>query len=433
MQELWAMILKNLAEQLSPTSVETWFSECKIVSAEASTFVLYVENEFKKTIIEQRFIPNIKSALDTLFAAEFDVRIISDEEKYQKYTVREGFGKNASLPQTEEYTFQKFVVGKSNIFAYSAAKHAAEHSGSVYNPLFLYGASGLGKTHLLLAIGQHMRDNGLAQNIVYIKGDDFVNKMVHAIKNHTTEQFREEFRNADLLLVDDVHLMAHMAATQEEFFCTFNAVYEAGHQIVITSDLPPRELTILDERLRTRFEGGLIADIQPPDKDTRKKIILRKSEDLGLQLSAADIELISEHLTNNIRQIEGFLKTLSACRSISGTSVSPDELLSSGRSFSRTSKLTPEAIILETARCFSVSEKDLRGISRSAKNAMARQAAMYLLRTELMMTFSDIGSEFGNRNHSSVMSAVRKAESLISSDSLFADAVQGISQNLRGK
>ena len=252
--------------------MKTWFDDCTAVDIDNNCLVLHSPNEFKGNIIATRYGNIIKDAMSELFSQDFDLRVLSGDDI--RYFREEKIAEN-SLPEMAGYTFDRFIVGNSNKFAHAAAISVAKNPGASYNPLFIYGNSGLGKTHLLLAIGQYIHENDPSKKIAYIKGDDFTVQMVKAIKDGTGEEFRGKYRNVDLFLVDDIQFIAGKQATQNEFFHTFNNLYEAGHQIVITSDRPPMEMSLLDDRLRTRFEGGLMADIQPPDLETRMAISVK--------------------------------------------------------------------------------------------------------------------------------------------------------------
>ena len=323
-------------------------------------------------------------------------------------------------------------MGNSNKFAHAAAIAVAEKPGAAYNPLFIYGNSGLGKTHLLLAIGQAIHEREPNKKLAYIKGDDFTNQMVRSIKDGTVEDFRMKYRNVDLFLVDDIQFIAGKRSTQEEFFHTFNNIYEAGHQIVITSDRPPLEMSLLDDRLRTRFEGGLMADIQPPDLETRMAITRNKAAQLGLILSDDAVSYIAENITANIRQIEGVIKRLTAYKEILDYTITIDSVKRAIKDVIRTGEYipTPERIISETARFYSLREEDLRGQNRSRNTAMARQVSMYLMRSLTNLSLKDIGVEYEDRNHATVLSSIRKVEDLLKTDPKMAGTIRDITSNI---
>lgn len=427
--DIWDEIIRILSQQLTPTAINTWFSDCTPIELDGSTLVIHTTSDFKRNIIISRFADSIRAALSDIFSCDFELMIIAGDEigDYEPSKKVEN-----SLPDMAGYTFDRFIVGNSNHFAHAAAFSVSQNPGKVYNPLFIYGNSGLGKTHLLLAIGQTIHEKDPTKKIAYIKGDEFTNQMVKSIREGTAEEFRVKYRNVDLFLVDDIQFIAGKQSTQDEFFHTFNNIYEAGHQIVITSDRPPLEMSLLDDRLRTRFEGGLMADIQPPDLETRMAITRNKASQLGLLLSNEAVEFIAENITANIRQIEGVIKRLTAYREILDDVITIDSVKRAIKDVIRNGTYipTPERIIKETARYYSLREEDLRGQSRSKNTAMARQVSMYLMRSLTNLSLKDIGAEFEDRNHATVLSSIRKVEDLLQSDPTMAGTVRDITSNI---
>ncbi len=429
--DIWQSVMDKLAEQLTPTAINTWFSDCRPVDLEDRRLVLQTTSDFKRNIINQRFGDTIKKTLSDIFSCDFDLLILVGEEmdEYKSPSQQD------DLPEALAYTFDRFIVGQSNKFAHAAALAVAENPGKVYNPLFIYGNSGLGKTHLLLAIGQAIRERIPSTKIGYVKGDDFTNDLVTSLQNGTMEEFRRRYRNVELFLVDDIQFIAGKERTQEEFFHTFNNIYEAGHQIVITSDRPPLEMVKLEDRLRTRFEGGLMADIQPPDLETRMAIIRNKSAGLGLMLSDEIVAYIADNITANIRQIEGVVHRLTAYRDMQDDTITISSVRRAIKDVIRIGVYipTPEAIIAETGRYYGISEEDIRGQRRSKNTAMARQVSMYLIRSLTNLSLVDIGEQFENRNHTTVLSSIRKVESLIKTDPDTAASIRDITSNLNSR
>ena len=432
LNDIWDEVLQVLARQLTPTAIKTWFSDCEPVEISNSTLVLQTTSEFKRNIITTRFGETIRNVLSDIFSGEFDFMLLLPEEIDQLKSEKAAA---SDLPEMAGYTFDRFIVGNSNKFAHAAAVAVAERPGETYNPLFIYGNSGLGKTHLLLSIGQYIHEHSPEKKIEYIKGDDFTNQMVKSLKEGTAEEFRKKYRNVDLFLVDDIQFIAGKTATQNEFFHTFNNIYEAGHQIVITSDRPPMEMTLLDDRLRTRFEGGLMADIQPPDIETRMAIIRNKATQLGLVLSDEAVEYIAENITSNIRQLEGVIKKLFAFKEILNRVITIDDVKKAIDAVIINGEYipNPDRIISETARFFSLKSEDLRGQNRSKNTALARQIAMYLMRTLTNLSLKDIGAEFEDRNHATVLSSIRKIEDLIKSDPRMASTIRDITSNINSQ
>ncbi len=429
LNDIWDKIIEILSHQLTATAINTWFSDCTPVDIEDSRLVLHTTSDFKRDIINSRFGETIKAALSDLFSCDFDLLILSGDE-ISDFAIKKKV--DSSLPEMAGYTFDRFIVGNSNKFAHAAAIAVAENPGKTYNPLFIYGNSGLGKTHLLLAIGQQIHERSPEKSIAYIKGDEFTNQLVKSIKDGTAEEFRQKYRNVDLFLVDDIQFIAGKQQTQNEFFHTFNNIFEAGHQIVITSDRPPLEMSILDDRLRTRFEGGLMADIQPPDLETRMAITRNKAGQLGLLLSDDAVEYIANNITANIRQLEGVIKRLTAYKEILDDVITIDSVKRAIKDVIRIGTYipTPESIIRETARYYSLKAEDLRGQSRSKNTAMARQVSMYLMRSLTNLSLKDIGAEYEDRNHATVLSSIRKVEDLLKTDPTMAGTVRDITSNI---
>ena len=430
--EVWKSILEIIARDITPTAYNTWFADCEPVELEDCKLVLHTDTDFKRNIIQSRFGSTICAALYDLFSCDFELQVLAGDELEEYLSRKKG---PDHLPEMDGYTFDRFVVGPSNKFAHAAAVAVAENPGKAYNPLFIYGNSGLGKTHLLLAIGEEIHARHPEKKIAYVKGDDFTNQMIQSVQSGTAEEFRQKYRNVDLFLVDDVQFIAGKQATQEEFFHTFNNIYEAGHQIVITSDRPPLEMSLLDDRLRTRFEGGLMADVQPPDIETRMAIIRNKAAQLGMILPDDVVEYIGENITANIRQIEGVVKRLTAYKEILNDTITINSVKRAIKDVIRVGEYipTPDVIIEGTARYYSLSPDGLRGQRRSKNIAMARQISMYLMRSLTNLSLLDIGEQYEGRNHSTVLSSVRKVEDLIKKDPEVASTVRDISSNINSR
>ena len=429
-QDIWAAVLEELAQHLTPTAIRTWFSDCEPVEIDSCTLVLHTATEFRREIIMGRFVDLIKNALYDIFSTEFNVLMLVGDE-IEDYNAAKP--DNDPLPEMAGYTFDRFIVGNSNRFAHNAAVAVAEKPGGPYNnPLFIYGNSGLGKTHLLLAIGQAIRERDPSTKIAYVKGEEFTNQLMKALRDKTNEEFRMKYRNVDLFLVDDIQFISGKQATHEEFFHTFNNIYEAGHQIVITSDRPPIDMSVLDDRLRSRFEGGLMADLQPPDLETRMVITRAKAAQLGLIIEDDAVNYIAETLSSNVRQIEGVVKRLTAYKEILGKKIDTADVKRAIADVTKNGSYipSPQRIIHETARFFSLSEQDIRGQNRSKSTAFARQVSMYLIRTLTNLPLKEIGGEYEGRNHSTVLSSIKKIEDLIRTDKAVADTVRDITSNI---
>ena len=430
--DVWTNVLQQLKKDLSETTITTWFDELTAVDIRENTFYLHCPNDFKKRYIESLFIKNIKAALQDLFSMEFEVKILDEAGllEFQGGAPK----KNSDRFTYEDFTFETFVVGPSNKLAYAASMAVAEHPAQNYNPLLIYGDSGLGKTHLLYAIANVIRQNDPAAKIVYIKGDDFINEFIELIRAGRGSDFRAKYREADLLLVDDVQFVAGKEQVQNEFFHTFNTLYQAGKQIVLTSDRPPKEIKTLEDRLRTRFEWGLIADIQPPDFETRIAIIKRKAELLDLDIPNVVEEYIANHVKNNIRQLEGVVKKLNAYNKLAQTP--PSILLAQSAireilTDNQPIPVTVERIISEVGRTFGVSAEDIRSSKRSSQISNARQIAMYVIREITQMSMAAIGNEFGGRDHSTVVYATGQVVKNMKQDTKYKETVEDIIKNIR--
>ena len=431
LNDIWQAVLGVLGHNLTDTAISTWFEDCEPVEIDGSTLVLKTSSDFKRDIIVKRFAETIKNAMSDIFSTEFTVKVLTEDE-LGDYEERKA--DNDPLPEMAGYTFDRFIVGNSNKFAHNAAVAVAHKPGSAYNPLFIYGNSGLGKTHLLLAIGQYIRENNPGAKIAYIKGDEFTNQLLKSIKEGTGEEFRMKYRNVDLFLVDDIQFIAGKESTQEEFFHTFNSLHDAHKQIVIASDRPAKEIKSLEERLRTRFEWGLTADIQPPDFETRVAIVKRKAELLHLDLPEDVAEFIANHLKNNIRQLEGAVKKLNAYYMLEGIQPVISVAQNAIKDILNETQPVPvtiEKIVGEVSRTFNVSPADIRGTKRNANVASARRVAIYILREVTGMSMEEIGREFSGRDHSTIVYSLKTMERDMKNDQHLRETVSDIIKNVK--
>ena len=431
--EIWSSVIALLEKELTPTAVSTWFYDAEAIDLQEDRLVICTPSAFKKNILVQRYLPILKKVLYDLFAAEMDVLVLTKEEA-NAYGTSDRKNENV-LIGNEEFTFEHFVVGSSNQFAYNAALHVADNPGKSYNPLFIYGESGLGKTHLLYAIYHTIHQNHPEYNIIFIKGDEFTNELQEAIRSKSTDAFRAKYRDKDLLLVDDIQFIAGKEATQEEFFNTFNNLYEANHQIVLTSDRPPSDMSKLENRLRTRFEWGLLADIQPPDYETRCAIIKNKSILLGLELPNDLVEYIAQNITANVRQLEGTIKRLLAYRDLMGQNVNDENTSRAIQALIRARDEyvpSPEVIIDETAKYYSIDPKAILGSSRTKDIVLARQVSIYLIRSITNLSLPEIGKVF-NQHHTTIMHSLDKVEKLMKDNRELSEIVRDIKSNINSR
>ena len=432
--DIWSNILERMKGELSETTINTWFDDVTAAGLEKDVFILHCPSDFKRSNIEQRFLGNIQAALRDIFSADFEVRLLGDDD-YSSYC-KGIVTKPTSLIESGEFTFENFVVGKSNQFAHAAARAVADAPAESYNPLLIYGESGLGKNHLIYAIAHTIRQHNAGAKIVYVKGDDFTNALVQAIREGKQLEFHNKYRDADILLVDDVQFIAGKAQTQEEFFHTFNTLFEARRQIVLTSDRPPKEMTLLEDRLKTRFEWGLLADIQPPDYETRVAIIKNKAMQMGTTLPDTICNYIAENVTANVRQIEGTVKKILAYRELLGNDIDEESTARAVRDMlKKDNEFVPSAslIISEISKYYNIEERILRGQQRFKEAATARQVAMYLIRRLTNLSLTEIGKEFEGRDHTTVMHSIEKVEKQMNKSPAFAETVKAITANINSR
>ena len=429
--DVWNRALKLLSKELTATSMNTWFEESQAVEMTDEIFVISVPTDLQRDVILRRYMELVSAALYEIFSYDIRVVVLGPEDlaRYEKRR----FSKDALPLGNSVFTFENFVVGNSNRFAAAAAKAVADKPAESYNPLFIYGESGLGKTHLLNAIAHEIRSRHPDFRIVYTKGDDFTNELVAAIRDGTNVQFREKYRYADLFLVDDIQFIAGKKQTQEEFFHTFNSLHEAGKQIVLTADRPPMEMTLLEDRLRTRFEWGLLADIQPPDFETRMAIIKKKAAQYGFPIPEDICEYIASNITSNVRQLEGIVKRMIAMTTLANMEVTVENMnrLLKGI-FKEKAEFLPTAqvIIEEVAKYYQQEEEDIRGKKRNQEFTQTRQIAMYLIRSITSAPLTEIGREFSGRDHTTVLSSIRRVEEKAKTNAALKEALKDIRANI---
>lgn len=426
-------------DHTSDATFEYYIKPIKAVSFENSnTVTLEIRNAFTMGIVADRYTALLKDAFKSVLGFDVEVAFVTpkQEEEEEKITGEQALKelRERQLPSGRyAFTFENFIKGPSNQFAYAAAQAVAANPSGAYNPLFIYGPSGLGKTHLLNAIQVEIKKNHPDYNIVYVDCEMFTNEIITAVKTATTEQFRQKYREADVLLIDDIQFLAGKESTQEEFFHTFNTLHNDGRQIVIASDRPAKEIKSLEERLRTRFEWGLTADIQPPDFETRVAIVKRKAELLSLDLPDDVAEYIANHLKQNIRQLEGAVKKLNAYYMLEGiapcigvTTTAIKDTLNDSQPI----PVTIEKILNEVARTYNVMPADIRGKKRNANVSAARQMTMYIIREVTGMSMEAIGQEF-QRDHSTVVYSIKTMADNIARDQHLKETCSDIIKNVR--
>ncbi len=426
----WAKVLSYLEERLTSTMVTAWFDDAEAVEFTNEHLIIHSPNEFRREIIVRRCTEYVQDALKEIFDSDAKLKVFSDEDM-TKYKTG---GKTAvNMDLNPQFTFDSFVVGPSNRFAHGAAYAVAQQPGQTYNPLFIYGPPGVGKTHLLYAIAMGIREKNPDANVVYIKSEQFTNELITAIQSGKKDEFRNKYREADLLLVDDIQFIAGKDSTQEEFFHTFNKLYEEHKQIVLTSDRKPGDMLILEERLRGRFEWGLMASIEAPDYETRMAIIKAKADTLGLTLPDDVCNYIAVNVTNNVRQLEGTVKKIMAYRDLNNM---PLDLPNVSRAITDMFKAegnalpTPSLIINQVCKFYSVDESVLRGTLKNKGTAEARQVAIYLIRKLTNFSTTEIGKEL-NKDHSTVIYSIKKVEDMLASgDESLKNHIRDITANI---
>ena len=437
-EEAWGIICSYCKTKITDVAYNTWISRIEPIELDFSknTAVLLVPNDFHRQTLTRCYVPLLNEAFETVFGQIFilDMKIPEEIEKKEEKTQTVA----QEIPDSNyEYTFDTFIVGSSNKFAHAACLAVATNPANAYNPLFLYGNSGLGKTHLLYAIGNEIKKSYPEKSICYIKGDDFTNELIESLRMAKMSEFRQKYRQSDILLVDDVQFIGGKESTQEEFFHTFNALYDAHKQIVLTSDRPPKEIKTLDDRLRSRFEQDIIADVQPPDIETRIAIIKRKAELVDVEIPNEVCEYIASKIKANIRQLEGTVKKIKAKSYINNEKVtisSVQEVIADILNNDVPPEVTVERIIDEVARTYGVSADEIRSQkNRSANISNARHVAIYLTRELTTLSMVSIGEEFGNRHYSTVIYTLKKVQEMMEKDRKIKELIDDTIKNIRDR
>ena len=464
LNEIWQLTLSELSKDLNKPSFDTWFNLTKPISIENNILVIEVPNDFTKEWFETRYRDKIIKALKIITSSDHTVSFIiasefddsddlinnTNEDNYysNQGSLKNGFSDKNHTPSDESikknklissfnprYTFDTFVVGACNRLSHAASLAVAESPARAYNPLFIYGGVGLGKTHLLHAIGQYSLINHGFSRVFYFSSEKFTNEFINAIRDNKTLEFRNKYRNMDILLIDDIQFLAGKEQTQEEFFHTFNALHDNSRQIIISSDRPPKEIPTLEDRLRSRFEWGLITDLQPPDLETRTAILKKKALSDGIDIPDPVIQYIAEKVITNIRELEGALIRIAAYASLSDTPVTLEltEAALQDIIVTRQKNITVKSIIQVTADNFGLKTDDILSKKRTQDVALTRQVAMYLCRMLTDLSLPKIGESFGGRDHTTVLHAFKKIDSLITENSDFKNRIELIKNNVLNK
>ena len=442
LKNLWDKTLNIIKSELSEVSFNTWIKSCEPISISSDTLKISVPNSFTQDILDKRYKDLVANSVKAICSKLYKIEFIIMSDSFDKED-----SKNNSNPQSKsvvvndemsstlnpKYTFNSFVIGNSNRFAHAASLAVAESPAKAYNPLFIYGGVGLGKTHLMHAIGHYVLDGNPNAKVVYVSSEKFTNELINAIKDDKNEEFRNKYRNVDILLIDDIQFIAGKERTQEEFFHTFNALHDANKQIILSSDRPPKEIPTLEDRLRSRFEWGLIADIQVPDFETRMAILKKKADVENLNVANEVMGYIATKIKSNIRELEGALIRIIAYSSLTNREVTVDlasEALKDIISKKQGKHVTIDSIQDVVSSYFNLRVEDLKSQRRTRNVAYPRQIAMYLSRKLTDMSLPKIGEEFGGRDHTTVIHAYEKISENLKTDDSLQHTVNDITKKL---
>ncbi len=453
--DIWEMVKQSFSdnENLSQSVIDLWFGQLKIVSFENNKITFSTDSEFKHKIINENYIPKISEKFSRILGFEVVSEVVFSGEPAEPEKIKEQFMGKSQIEASQadnsdnvkkaidsqnynfEYTFDSFIVGNSNKFAHAACVAVSERPAMDYNPLFIYGPSGLGKTHLMSSVVNAIKKKKGDLKVVYIKGEEFTNQLIESLSKQEMEKFRERYRNCDILLIDDIQFIAGKNSTQEEFFHTFNSLYEEHKQIILSSDRPPKDIQLLEERLKTRFEWGLIADIQPPDLELRVAIIKKKAEQISVDLSDDVLNFLAENLRSNIRQIEGAVKKLSALSFLTGKKITMEtakgclsELLGGAEPINT----TIDKIFTAVFKKYGIKKEDIIGQKRNKEVAYARHISIYLIKSITEMSFPNVGKIF-NRDHSTIISSFDKIQKKVHSDPVFNIEIMELTREITGQ
>jgi len=440
-KNIWDAAVLKLSEKITPNAMDLWIRPAEPIGYEDNAAIIMVESPFQRDIIMSRYRDDIREALLAVSGIDMDVNAVTQEERASKshnaknneYKVDT---KLHSIEEnlTSEYTFDNFIVGDSNRHAHAACYAVAKNPASLYNPLFLYGNTGLGKTHLLNAIKNEIHKLYPSYKVMYVNCETFTNDFIEHLKNKTTAEFKDKYRSADVLLIDDIQFISGKDSTQTEFFYTFNALYEDRKQIIIASDRPPKEIPQLEERLRSRFESGLMTDIIVPEFELKVAVLKQKAASYSIDIPDDVIFFIASKIKNNIRQLDGVVKKIKAFQLVSETTPNIALAQSAIRDITNENEPLPvllDKIMLAVARDFNVTPEDLKSSKRQENIVTARQVAMYIIRDMTSMSLPEIGMKFNGRDHSTVHHAVYKIEAKINDTASFASRVNNIINEIK--
>ena len=436
LEDIWALAAEELKNIITETAFKCFLEELVPVSFSEGEFSLSCKDEFTRTIIVDNYTDILQQAFKSALGLDIKIKILCEEEEDEKIKNAERFSEGLSFE--DFFTFENFIVGSTNRFAHAASLAVADNPNIIYNPLIIYGPSGVGKTHLMLAIKNHMKKLFPSRKIEYIRSEEFTNELIRALQDGklglgTIDDFRHKYRNVDVLLIDDIHFIAGKEQTQEEFFNTFNTLLQNNKQIVVTLDRPPREVKTLDDRIRSRLESGLFADITTPDFETRVGIIKTKADQLGVAIEDSVVYYIAEHIKVNTRQLEGVVKKIQAYSAIVHrvpTMGAIQNIIKDVMEDSQPKPIEISTIIEEVGRTYNVSPEEILSNRKTAPLVLARQVAMYISRETTSLSFKEIGESFG-KDHTTVLYNVRKVEEFLKDKPYQRELVEDLINNLK--
>jgi len=428
LNQIWEECLAILEEEVTPVGFSTWIKDMKPISLVDNVLTLSVENIIKKNMVETRYSELIKNTFKEVTGRIFEIEFIIKDN----FVVKKSPGPVKSV--YDKYTFDNFVVGNSNRFAHSAALAVAEAPAYAYNPLFLYGGVGLGKTHLMRAIGNYIEKENPGAKVAFLSAEAFTNELINSIKDNKNQEFRDKYRNIDVLLVDDIQFIAGKTTTEEEFFHTFNTLHEANKQIVLTSDRPPSEIKTLEERLRSRFGWGLICDIQPPDYETKTAILRKKAQDENIEIDDNILQFIAQKINSNIRELEGVFNRVVFFRGLANKEITLDIVMEALKDYGETGKkiITPDFIIEACSKFYNVSKEDIYSEKRTKEIAFARQVAIYIIKNLTDFSYPKIGAVFG-KDHTTAIHAIKKVTRKMEEDISIKISIENLINDISGK
>ena len=430
--DIWEAVCTELKKRMTEISFNVWFQDLHPIEIRNGEIILGIYSDYKKQIIENNYLHIIKPSIKEIMGIDMELKIVVEDEN-GKIIPSVITPINSSFE--DSFTFDNFIMGSCNRFAHAASMAVADNPRIIYNPLVIYGPSGVGKTHLMLAIRNRIKEKFPEKKIEYVRCEEFTNQLIEAIHTGTADLFRNRFRNLDVLLIDDIQFIAGKEQTQEEFFNTFNALHQGNKQLVFTMDRPPKDVKTLDDRIRNRLEMGLFADITPPDYETRVGIIKKKAESLNISLEENLVYYIAEHIKMNTRQLEGVVKKLQAFIQIQNHTPTISVVQGIIREVVNDTKPEPikiEKIVAEVARTYDVSEKDIVSRRKTAELAKARQIAMYIAKETTELGYKPIGEAFG-KDHTTVLYAVKKMETFLKENLHEKEIIDDIIKNLKNE